>query len=226
MSNRKVSPTMRTFTGILFCITKPNLLHIEIEDVAHGLVNNCRYAGQTSVPLPVAAHSLAVADIVGELTGDRVLEYAALNHDNSEAYMLDMTAPLKHQPGLAGYRRIEHRQMTAIAKRFGFIYPKPEIVKTWDTWTRRVEQGMYMRGHAMPHVADKFGYRLRIENVNRDFAGDFIAKRLLRYVSEISREELKAEFVRRFYDLRCAACFSLVPAGDGCYHKESGQAVS
>jgi hypothetical protein len=201
----KKTPYMRTFTGILYNPLKPNLLHIEIEDIAHGLAGEGRYANQSRIKVPVAAHALAITDVMQALEFDAVTLYSALNHDDAEWCLLDFTAPMKHQPGSAGYRRLEHINMAAISRRFGFLYPAPPAVKVWDTWCRRVEQGLWMRGHQMPErILDGKGDQIFIGGKT---AVCRLEDSLTEYVG-MDFGKLKSAFIERFYDLRTAACFS------------------
>ena len=205
--------TTRTFTGILFDPINPNILHIEIEDIANGLVNNNRFCGQSSQPIPIAAHAIVVGDVLEAIGCSAAIVHSGHNHDDSEAYLLDIPAPVKHQPDMNAYVNIEHRLMLAISKRFDFLYPKPTEVHTWDTWVRRVEQGLYMRGHVSPeHIRDKAGNSIIVQG--RRMVAHYIAEQLIEYIA-LPLAELKRRFIHRFYDLRTAACFAPPIEADG-----------
>ena len=75
---------------------------IYILDIAQGLANECRYAGQARHFYSVAQHAWLTSQIVDP-------EYAleALLHDASEAYCKDIPRPLKEL--LPDYREIEAR---------------------------------------------------------------------------------------------------------------------
>ncbi len=60
---------------------------IDLQDIAHGLSHACRFAGQCSSFYSVAQHAVAVSYLCPTLE--------ALHHDSTEAYMGDMTRPLK-----------------------------------------------------------------------------------------------------------------------------------
>jgi hypothetical protein len=69
----------------------PNPDEIHIMDVAQGLSHVCRFAGQVKVFYSVAQHSV----LVSKLLDDRTALWGLL-HDASEAYLHDLTRPLKH----------------------------------------------------------------------------------------------------------------------------------
>jgi uncharacterized protein len=97
--------------GTLFDIMDPAGSDFTITDIAHGLGRVCRFAGHTNRFYSVAEHSIHVARLVP-------LEHAraALLHDASEAFIGDVTRPLKAL--LPDYRRIEEQIADAIARRF------------------------------------------------------------------------------------------------------------
>ncbi len=79
-----------TSTGKHFNFINISADDIDINDIAQGLSNECRFAGQISQFYSVAQHSVYVSQIVPP-------EYAleALLHDASEAYCKDLPSPLK-----------------------------------------------------------------------------------------------------------------------------------
>lgn len=107
-------PWIQTFTGRRFHPLSPMPDDIVIDDIAHALAMICRYAGHTSTFYSVAEHSVIVSLHVPA-------EYAreALLHDASEAYIGDVSRPLKHHPVMSEYRRVEAELTCAIFERFG-----------------------------------------------------------------------------------------------------------
>lgn len=108
-----------------------NLLHpkpedIHIGDIAHALSNICRFNGQTSHFYSVAQHSVLTSILVE----DKSLALSALMHDAAEAYIGDVTSPLKKL--LPEYRKIEANLESVIAERFGLSKTKPAAVTKAD----------------------------------------------------------------------------------------------
>lgn len=121
---------MQTYTGRQFWPLDPRPEEIEIEDIAHAIANQCRFAGHCRVFYSVAQHSVLVSLLAGE--HDRMAMRAALLHDASEAYVVDVPRPLKRF--LPNYAEIEDRVMRAIEVRFDLetgILEHPSI-KHWD----------------------------------------------------------------------------------------------
>lgn len=113
MSERK-GRFIRTSRGAKFWPMDPRASEVFIEDIANGLGNVCRFTGQCSRFYSVAEHSLIVSAALPD-------EYAlaGLLHDASEAYIADVSSPVKHDPAMAEYRRIEARIQETIHEAFG-----------------------------------------------------------------------------------------------------------
>lgn len=116
---------IRTFTGIYMNVFDPTPEMICIEDIAHSLSMQPRFAGHLPEFYSVAQHCV-------ECTLISAPEYklSALLHDASEAYLLDIPSPIKKR--LSGYKDIEDRLMGVIASKFGFKYPLENPVKEAD----------------------------------------------------------------------------------------------
>ena len=98
-------------SGALFDLMDPEGSDFTLQDIAHGLGRVCRFAGQTNRFYSVAEHCFHVARLVPV-----ELARAALLHDASEAFIGDVTRPLKAL--LPDYRKIEQRIEDAISDRF------------------------------------------------------------------------------------------------------------
>ncbi len=82
--------SIETFTGRRFYLLHPEDSDIQLVDIAHALSQICRFAGHSSHFYSVAEHSVRVAAIV-----PKEIKLAALLHDAAEAYMGDISRPLK-----------------------------------------------------------------------------------------------------------------------------------
>lgn len=119
---------IETFTGRRFPMLGPCAEDICIEDIAHALSLLARFTGHTREFYSVAEHSVRVSWLCD--TDDAPW---GLLHDASEAYLGDMSRPLKHCTEIgAHYREIESRVMAAICERFGLSGEMPESVHRAD----------------------------------------------------------------------------------------------
>lgn len=120
-----MTPTILTRSGLQINLLRPDPACIHLEDIAHALGNLCRFTGHTRQFYSVAQHSVHVSHLVPP---EHAL--AALLHDATEAYLGDVSSPLKHQ--LPAYREIEARMESAIATRFGLTLPLHPSIKAAD----------------------------------------------------------------------------------------------
>lgn len=119
-----MNPTILTYTGRYFPLLSPKPEDIEIEDIAHALANICRFTGHVREFYSVAQHCVLASCLVPPRDA-----LAALLHDAAEAYVTDVSSPLK--PHLGGYKDIEKRIEKAVMTRFG-ITEMPATVKRAD----------------------------------------------------------------------------------------------
>jgi hypothetical protein len=121
---------VQTRRGGRFHLTNPTAEEVDIGDVAHALSLLCRFGGQLERFYSVAQHCVLVSrDVPAELAMDGLL------HDASEAYVGDMSSPLKaalRETGSMGYDVVEELAHRAIARRYGTRYPHDPRVKEAD----------------------------------------------------------------------------------------------
>lgn len=154
---------------------------ILIEDIAGALSKLCRYTGHTTSFYSVAQHSVLVSRIVPER-----LAFPALMHDATEAYIGDMSRPLKHLVlERAGdvLRALENSLHEAINKKFG-VFLEPEdvgIIKAADNVALATEKRDLLRGTTeWPNMPDP----------------------LDQTINPWSPIQSEAAFLGRFYELR------------------------
>jgi len=104
-----------TFTGEDFTPITPSANQIHIVDIAHALSLMCRANGHIVRFYPVAQHSINCANEAKERGYSDKVQLACLLHDASEAYLSDITKPIKkHFPK---YMDVEkHLQETIFSK--------------------------------------------------------------------------------------------------------------
>lgn len=103
---------IETNSGREFHILGDDASEVCIEDIAAALSKLCRYTGQGCGFLSVAEHSVGVSLLVPP---DKAL--GALLHDASEAYLNDISTPVKRL--LPQYKHLERRVQGRIARKFG-----------------------------------------------------------------------------------------------------------
>jgi len=130
-------PTILLQSGEYFDFLNPDASVVCIEDVAHGLSQVCRFAGQTPEFYSVAQHCVHCSEIVPFQHA-----YAALMHDASEAFLGDVTRPLKAL--LPDYRALEARVEASLMRRFNVPYPFAPEVKEADLAMLGAEQNQVM----------------------------------------------------------------------------------
>lgn len=99
----------------------------DIEEVAHALSHICRYTGHVPEFYSVAQHCCLVAAHL-----PRRFALAGLLHDATEAYISDLSAPLKRLPGMEFYGTLEERLYARVAATFGVPCPLPREVVEQD----------------------------------------------------------------------------------------------
>lgn len=119
---------MQVASGGQFWPLDPRADEINIEDIAHSLAMQCRYAGHCLRFYSVAEHSVLMARHLAAAGSPDALW--ALLHDASEAYLVDVPRPVK--PFLTGYKEAEARVMASVCDRFGLPILMPTEVHEAD----------------------------------------------------------------------------------------------
>jgi 5'-deoxynucleotidase YfbR-like HD superfamily hydrolase len=116
-----------TYSGIKFYILDPKYEEIDINDIAHALSMICRFNGHCSQFYSVAQHSVLAAIEAFKKGYDLTIQFAALMHDASEAYICDIPRPIK--PEFNNYKQIEENLMKCIFDKFNISisYNDPKI---------------------------------------------------------------------------------------------------
>lgn len=115
---------IQTYTGRQFWPLDPRPEDVDAEDIAHALSQLCRYTGHSKFVVSVAEHCCHVHD----LAHPHLRPYALL-HDAAEAYIADVSRPIKgrlYVDGTDRQRRIdtvESEVVAAIFEKFGLRQP-------------------------------------------------------------------------------------------------------
>lgn len=108
--------TILTYSKVYFDTMKPEKEMVRIEDIAHALSLMVRANGHFPEFFSVAQHSLQCANEAIARNYPPRVALACLLHDGSEAYLSDITRPVKKN--LPAYKDIEKKLSEAIYDRF------------------------------------------------------------------------------------------------------------
>jgi len=116
---------------------------IDFDDIAVGLANTCRYNGQCRAFYSVAEHSDIVSRILEhKFPGEKDLIISGFAHDFAEAYMGDMTTPLKHL--CPGFKYIEEKLESVIEDVFDLkVSIRDPRIKMCDMLAWRIESRFF-----------------------------------------------------------------------------------
>jgi len=109
---------IQTHTGRAFEFERPTIADICVEDIAWSLARQCRFGGHCKRHYSVAQHAVNVSlylELVGAVS---TVQWLGLHHDDAEAYLPDLPAPIKHHAEMAWYREVEEGLARMIAIKF------------------------------------------------------------------------------------------------------------
>jgi len=129
-----------TYSGKYFDFENLEANVIDIEDIAQGLSNVCRFAGQCPRFYSVAQHSVLVFQLLRDVlrVTDPVVLMQGLLHDGTEAFLGDMVTPLKRI--MPQYREMEQRLNELVMKRFNLPSELDDRVKQADLMALGIEK--------------------------------------------------------------------------------------
>jgi hypothetical protein len=125
VSTERKGRWMQTYSGGKYWPADPRPDDIKIRDIAHALSLICRYTGHVDYFYSVAEHSVLISRAL-----PRELALQGLLHDATEAYLGDMSRPLKYS--LPDYKAIEELNWLAISEKFGLPKELHPLVKDYD----------------------------------------------------------------------------------------------
>lgn len=175
---------IRTYSGKKF-FTTPTPDQVDLLDIAIALSRAPRFVGQSYRKYAVAAHAIHVSLLV-----PKQLRLQAIFHDASEAYLADIPSPFKSL--MPDYKRLEAGIMDAIAKKFGFAWPKSHQVDHADSAVLYLErEALFLPSQGMddevipyvkPPVEVKWDFHRWSLMSSKELANEFFnrAQRLLK----------------------------------------------
>ena len=140
-----------TFTKVRMNPLEPQAEEISIYDIAHSLSYMCRANGHIKNFFSVAQHCINCSLEAKARGESEKLQFALLLHDASEAYLADITRPVKHN--LDKYLEIEADLQSIIYLTFGIKTLSPEEKEIID------EIDNAMLHHEFLNLADEKIYK-------------------------------------------------------------------
>ena len=124
----RIGDWIQTYTGKKFYPLDPRPEEICIEDIAHSLSLQCRFAGHSVFHYSTAQHSILVSSVL-----DRRHRAHGLLHDATEAYLVDLPRPIKKYSEIGRlYSEAEGLLWLSIADRFSISREIPKEVHQAD----------------------------------------------------------------------------------------------
>ena len=159
-----------TFSGEEFTPTAPDINKIHIEDIAHSLSLLCRANGHISHFYSIAQHCINCANEAKANGYCARMQMACLVHDGSEAYISDITRPVKCY--LPDYKKIEKVLQDSIYTKFldaPLTEDEFELVDKIDNEILHYEMKTLMKAKRFPKASGKLISTPSI--LQRDFTG-------------------------------------------------------
>lgn len=121
-----MKPYITTYTGKYICPLNIQPEDIELEDIARGLSNTCRFGGQLEYFYSVAQHSVLCYELSKQLNNDNSISLACILHDAAESITGDQLAPIKGNMAISimpygkivSINEMEDKILNAINKKF------------------------------------------------------------------------------------------------------------
>lgn len=182
-------------SGAYLDLADPDCTRIDAADIAAGL-RQLRFSGQTREAYTIAQHSVLVLQLVeplarqlGARSGDE-LRWCALLHDAPEAFLHDITRPLKGM--LPDYKRIETAFEARFAKAFSVRWTEPRrrMVKMADLQALAIE-----RRDLCPETADRRNWPVLASIMPETIAGVVVGQ-------VWSPAEAEERFLEAFHRIR------------------------
>lgn len=149
-----IGNTLRTASGVTFCIANPDPAMVNVFDIAHALSRICRFGGHVTVEhYSVAEHCLNCLSLARRNCESREVQLAVLMHDAAEAYIGDVIKPLKIL--MPEYGEIERRVERVIGQAFSIDFElHAEAIRKYDHALLVAEKNAFLRNGCLSFKFD------------------------------------------------------------------------
>lgn len=127
---KEVQDYILTYSRIRFTPMAPDAAEIKLVDIAHALSLLCRANGHFSRFFSVGQHCINCEAEARARGYSKKLRLACLLHDASEAYISDITRPVKKN--LLEYTAIENKLQTAIWRAFNVNLTQDDLALVYE----------------------------------------------------------------------------------------------
>lgn len=151
MSHYQEQPWILTHTGKRVNLQNPQAEDVCLEDITYALARLNRFTGHADPSWSVGQHSLLCAELARLQGGSLELQRSCLSHDFAEAYLGDVSSPLKKC--ISGYYDLEVQHFAAICKalwlgvELEWLQPRSGKVHEIDQRAFEIEVQTFMPGH-------------------------------------------------------------------------------
>lgn len=192
-------PWILTHSGRAVRLANPRAEDVHIPDIIHALSRLNRFTGHTDIPWTVLQHSVYCA-----MVGSPDLRLELLIHDFAEAYLGDVSSPLKSLLGEA-YKVLERAHEAAIRQALKLPELSPETrarVKQADRRAYEVDRELCMPEHdgEAPGMV-RPDYRPTPASKREKTEWRIVSYCTPEKLREIAREGLRQELVKLGIDL-------------------------
>ncbi len=165
---------IRTYSGRCVSLVTPSSDDIDIRDIACSLSRINRFSGATRLPINVADHSLNVVRLISMRKASPATQMLGLLHDAHEAYLGDITAPVRCELAALAEEdvvsRIAEKLDLAILRAFGLsdhaTFVNVTKVKQADAALLAAEWRDFMQGPC-PTIEEPAPFAIRPRNPDR-----------------------------------------------------------
>ena len=110
---------VRTTSGRLVELRNVRSEDVDIDDIATSLSRQRRFSGHGAAEVTIADHAVLVMRLTESLGGTVRQQFAALHHDDHEAYLSDIPSPVTRTLDEDGVKHLKYRVDRGIAAYLG-----------------------------------------------------------------------------------------------------------